>query len=329
MVASMRENIRPNRFSCPMTALAPPTLDPIAAERWRNLPQTLAPWLHEEVAQRMLARLDYIKTVPGVWLDWGPVRGGLGINRQLQQRFSSAKVWVREANADAARQSALALTPPFWSAARWRRGRVQAYVDGGVNVDMIWSNMALHMDEAPGQTMARWQESLKTGGFLMFSCLGPDTLRELRLAYRDLNWPEPSHAYTDMHDLGDMLVKAGFAEPVMSMERLTLTYSSAEALLAELRTLGRNLSVGRFGALRARSWRKRWLQEMSQRLADPANGGRLGLSFEVVYGHAFKAGASPDPQAQAQTAVSLDEVRLALVNARKRSGEEPAADARQ
>ena len=75
----------------------------------------------------------------------------------------------------------------------------------------------------------------------MFSCLGPDTLRELRGLYRALGWPPPAHDFTDMHDWGDMLVHAGFAEPVMDMERITLTWETPQRLLEELRELGANL----------------------------------------------------------------------------------------
>jgi malonyl-CoA O-methyltransferase len=142
----------------------------------------------------------------------------------------------------------------------------------------------------------------------MFSCLGPDTLRELRPVYAAMAWPEPSHAFTDMHDWGDMLVHAGFAEPIMDMETITLTFSSADSLLAELRGLGRNLHTQRFPALRGRSWRNTLSQALEQALRQPD--GRLQLSFEVVYGHAFKP--SPKLTVQSETRVSLDEMRRSL-----------------
>jgi malonyl-CoA O-methyltransferase len=114
----------------------------------------------------------------------------------------------------------------------------------------------------------------------MFSCLGPDTLMELRTLYRSLNWPAPSHEFTDMHDWGDMLLSAGFAEPVMDMERITLTFATPERLLQELRGLGRNLRLGRFAGLRGRRWHRQLLDGLAQ--------APLQLTFEVIYGHAFK-----------------------------------------
>ena len=153
---------------------------------------------------------------------------------------------------------------------------------------------------------------LAQDGFLMFSCLGPDTLIELRTLYAELGWPEPSHAFTDMHDWGDMLVHAGFAEPVMDMERITLTFATPERLLAELRTLGRNLHVGRFAALRGRGWQAKLLQALDQRLR---RGDQLALSFEIIYGHAFKP--APRAQVSEQTAVSLDAMRSMLRGANR------------
>lgn len=301
-----------------MTLPAPPTLDALAARRWRDLPKNAVPWLHEEVAQRMMARLDYIKAVPERWLDWAPQTGGWQAHEQLQARFPNAQVWVWESAAERARTSAARLSAPWWSAARWRRGRVNVFSRGLLGVDMLWANMGLHADPAPVQTMAHWHDALKAGGFLMFSCLGPDTLTELRQAYRDLHWPAPCHAWTDMHDLGDMLVSVGFAEPVMSMERISLTYSSAKALLGEMRGLGRNLSRDRFQSLRGRGWRDRLTSELGLRLADPAHNGRLALSFELIYGHAVKPLQDPGSLSASQATVSLEAMRAALAESRNR-----------
>jgi malonyl-CoA O-methyltransferase len=144
-------------------------------------------------------------------------------------------------------------------------------------------------------------------GFLMFSCLGPDSLLELRRVYTALGWPPPGHAFTDMHDWGDMLVQAGFAEPIMDMERIRLTYATPDKLLGDLRGLGRNLHPDRFGALRGRRWHARLRAELAEQLADPTEQGRLTLTFEIVYGHAFRPAARV-PVA-AQSSVSLQDMR--------------------
>jgi malonyl-CoA O-methyltransferase len=117
----------------------------------------------------------------------------------------------------------------------------------------------------------------------------------------------------DMHDLGDMLVHAGFADPVMDQETLTLTFADAEAALAELRTLGGNASPARFAGLRGRAWRAALVRAL-QRGADAS--GRVALRFELVYGHAFRP--APKPKVQARTEVSLDAMRE-MVRAGRRS----------
>jgi len=202
-----------------------------------------------------------------------------------------------------------ALSPAWWSPARWTGGAAQFGMPPEP-VQMLWANMALHMTADPEALIARWHQALAVDGFVMFSCLGPDTLRELRSAYAEAGWPQPHHQFTDMHDWGDMLVHAGFAEPVMDMERITLSYSSAEKLLDELRELGRNLHVQRFPGLRSPRWKRRLLDILSERLGARSADGRLSLTFEVIYGHAFKP--KPKVRLQAETRVSLDQMRAVL-----------------
>jgi malonyl-CoA O-methyltransferase len=180
-------------------------------------------------------------------------------------------------------------------------------------VEMLWSNMQLHMVADPQALMRQWHEALAVDGFLMFSCLGPDTLRELRAAYADAGWPPPAHEFTDMHDWGDMLVHGGFAEPVMDMERITLSWATPSALLAELRELGANLHPARFAALRGRGFRARLEQALAERLRQDDK--RLALTFEIVYGHALK----PVPRVRmgAESAVSLQDMQTLLQAGRK------------
>jgi len=150
----------------------------------------------------------------------------------------------------------------------------------------------------------------------MFSSLGPDSLRALRRLYADLGWPPAGPEFTDMHDWGDMLVQAGFAEPVMDMERVTLTWTTPEAMLEELRTLGANLHPGRFPACRGRLWRARLLATLRERLA--GQDGRLALEFEIVYGHALRPAARP--RVLPESAVSLQEMRQLLRGERPEGG---------
>lgn len=119
---------------------------------------------------------------------------------------------------------------------------------------------------------------MRPGGLLMFTAFGPDTLRELRAI--GLRMP-PLH---DMHDIGDALSAAGFAEPVMDAERFAVSWERPGKLIDELRALGGDASPARARGLQGRGARRRW-QEAIEALAGP--GGRMSLSFEVVYGHAW------------------------------------------
>jgi len=172
----------------------------------------------------------------------------------------------------------------------------------------VWANMLLHLDADPLALMARWNRALAPQGYIMFSALGPDTLRELREVYHLLGWPPPAHEFTDMHDWGDMLVQQGFAEPVMDVERIVLTFPTVRRALDELRGLGRNLHPGRFARLRGRGW-LRALEHHWPAHAAREEGG-VALSFEIIYGHAFKA--PPRMPVRNETAVSLEDMRTRL-----------------
>jgi malonyl-CoA O-methyltransferase len=145
--------------------------------------------------------------------------------------------------------------------------------------------MRLHAGADARGLLARWHGWLAVDGVLMFSCLGPDTLRELRALYAQAGWPPPAQDFVDMHDWGDRLVHAGFSGPVMDVERLTLTWPSPSALLTELRGLGRNLHPARYAGLRTPRWRERLLRALAERAGTD---GRIAMSFEIVYGHAIK-----------------------------------------
>jgi malonyl-CoA O-methyltransferase len=293
-----------------MTSERPPTIDPVAAARWQQLLIEPSPWLHEEVARRMAERLDIIRLQPAAWANWGAVRGGLQGHALVAQRYPDSQCFIAETIASHAQAAIKYIAKPWWNPARWKPASTQVAVPAEASVQMLWANMALHMAADPQALIASWHKALAVDGFLMFSCLGPDTLRELRDVYQRLGWPAPTHQFTDMHDWGDMLVGAGFAEPVMDMERITLSFGTPQRLLAELRTLGRNLHPARFGGLRGRAWLQQLELELSKNLTNPQEDGHLTLTFEVIYGHALKPARrlTLGPQ----TTLSLDEMRMAL-----------------
>ncbi len=307
-----------------MPEKSPPTIDAVAAARWHALAQEPSPWLHEEVARRMQERLSWIVIPPGNWCDWDPVRGGMQAHALVAASLPKAEQWVHETTSASARALARErLQRPWWNAARWLGPAVHFGEPTPASMQMVWANMSLHMTAQPQALMAQWHKMLGPDGFVMFSCLGPDTLRELRAVYAKLGWPEPSHTFTDMHDWGDMLAAAGFAEPVMDMERIILTFTSPGRLLQELRGLGRNLQPQRFPALRGHHWRQRLESAIAAELADENNGGQLALTFEIIYGHAFK----PTPRAprEQRTWTKTKTQYLAQLGANQGAGQHPDA----
>jgi malonyl-CoA O-methyltransferase len=284
-----------------MTYPTHPTLDPVAAQRWQLKPRPAeSAWLHEEVARRMMQRLDCIKLQPQSWLHWAPLRAGLQTHAALATRYAQASCTIFESNPALLQQAQSCLQAAWWK--RWQTSAPQFVTEVSQPVQMLWANMGLHLQAQPQVLLAQWHQALEVGGFLMFSCLGPDTLKELRALYAALGWPPPAHDLTDMHDVGDMLLEAGFAEPVMDMEHINLSFETPQRLLHELRGLGRNLHVGRFASLRARQWQAQLLQAIAEM--------PLQLSFEVVYGHAIKT--EPRLTVQAHSEISLETMRQAL-----------------
>ena len=260
----------------------------------------------------MQERLEWIKLQPQAWAHWEPMRGGLQAHALLARRYPDAACFVAESQQANVALVTKELSKPWWHPARWtgKPTHFEIPVDG--SVQMLWANMALHMAADPQGLMSQWHRALAVDGFVMFSCLGPDTLKELRGLYQTLGWPAPSHEYTDMHDWGDMLAGVGFAEPVMDMERITLTFETPERLLQELRGLGRNLHPARFAGLRGRQWHG----QLRQALAEEP----LQLTFEIIYGHAFKP--APRHSVRAETVLSLAEMRETL-NQRKSYSKNP------
>ena len=283
----------------------PPSLQSAASDRWAKRPYTASPWLHEEIGARMASRLSWIRLQPQHWLSWWPLHGGMTTHAQVQAQYPQATCFVTEASPQRERKALALLQKPWWQ--RWfKPNKVTAKPIQAGQMQMIWANMALHLSDDPQALLKQWHQALAVDGFLMFSCLGPDTLRELRDVYAQQGWPPPSHDFTDMHDWGDMLVHAGFAEPVMDMERITLTYESPERLLEELRQLGRNFHTQRFAGLRGRTWHQQ-LQRALLALASPQHDGRLVLTIEVIYGHALKP--LPKIKMTGESVIALQDMR--------------------
>ena len=224
----------------------------------------------------MLERLDYVKLAPHRVLDAGS--GPLREAKRLRRRYPGAQVLALDFSLGMLRAGR------GWLDVFRKRTSICADLArlplAAGAVGLVWSNMALHWAADPLAALREFHRVLGVEGLLMFSTLGPDTLAELRAAAGTAR----VHDFADMHDLGDMLVAAGFAEPVMDMERLTIEYADGDALLADLRASGQTCALA--GHARGLAGR-RFLAALKGKLAAQRRAGRLPVSYEVVYGHAW------------------------------------------
>jgi len=244
--------------------------------------------LQHEVAARMASRLDYIKHEPAVVLDAGSGTGNA--LAPLRARFRNAHIVAFDialAMLRAGRERV-----PWWRSLPGMRaplsqvcGDVERLPFAARSVDMVWSNLALQWVNDLPATFGEMQRILKPGGLLMFSTFGPDTLKELRAAYAGTGYTHVNR-FVDMHDIGDMLIAARFADPVMDMEPFTLTYDTVRELMHDLKAIGaHNVTAGRPGGLTG----KGLLQSVTRAYEGLRRDGKLPATFEVVYGHAWKS----------------------------------------
>jgi malonyl-CoA O-methyltransferase len=240
--------------------------------------------LQREVAGRLVERLDLIRLQPTRIVDVGCGTGYC--TRALAQRYRGAEVvGIDIAHAMLRRAHGAG---SWWQ--RVRGGRTR-YACGDAEslplpdavADMIISNLMLQWCD-PARVFAEFRRVLRPGGVLMFTSFGPDTLTELRAAWRAADTGIHVHAFLDMHDVGDALLRAGLAEPVMDVERLTLTYADAIEVMRDLKHIGaHNTALGRARGLTG----KRHLARVREAYAARARDGRVPATFEVVYGHAW------------------------------------------
>lgn len=251
-----------------------------------------------EVDRRMQERLDYVRLNPQRILDLGCARGGSFSG--LQARYPDAAL----IGLDLAPAMLATGQKPKAAWRRWLGGKSRepmALAADAANLPLksastalVWSNLLLHWLDDPIPALAEAHRVLEVGGLLMFSTLGPDTLRELRQAFGD--GMAHTQRFADMHDLGDMLVGCGFADPVMDMEVITLTYDDFDAMLAELRAAGSSCAM--HARRRSLTGKARWAAAR-QRYEALRRDGKLPATFEVVYGHAWKAAPKQTPDGRA------------------------------
>jgi malonyl-CoA O-methyltransferase len=264
--------------------------------------------LHSEVRGNLLSRLDLMALAPRVVVDAGAGTGHA--SHALIRRYPKALV------------IALDLSAHMLQAAGRRQSWLRRFArvcadaerlplaDG--SVDLILSNLMLQWCN-PDSVFAEFRRVLAPHGLLSFTTLGPDTLRELRSAWGEVDSHTHVHQFIDMHDIGDALVRSGFASPVLDVERYTLTYPDVRRVAADLKATGaHNATMGRARGLTGR----RLFTAMQTAYETFRQEGRLPATYEVVFAHAW----TPDTdtrRTQEGASVSLDDIKQQL-RARRR-----------
>jgi malonyl-CoA O-methyltransferase len=259
--------------------------------------------LHAEVRENLLERLQLVTLVPRVVLDAGAGTGHGG--RALKRRYPKAMVVALDSS-----QQMLKVAGKQQS---WLRPFERVCADAALlplpdaSIDLIVSNLMLQWCD-PDPVFAEFRRVLKPSGLLSFSALGPDTLRELRTAWGQVDAHTHVHQFIDMHDLGDALVRNGFAAPVLDVERFTLQYLNVRKVAADLKATGaHNSTAGRTRGLTG----PRKFAAMQAAYEQFRKDGRLPATYEVVFAHAWVP-AHAAHRVTEPTSVSLEEIKREL-----------------
>jgi len=242
--------------------------------------------LQREVCARLLEHLDPMRLAPRRAVDLGCGTGHAF--DALARRFpGAAVVGIDIAPAMLARARDRS---PWWQRMLGARRPALVCADAeclplaGASVELVFSNLALQWCE-PARVFAEAARALTSEGLFLFSTFGPDTLRELRAAFAQVDGAAHVNRFVDMHDLGDALVQAGFADPVMEMETITLEYDTVLAVARDLKAIGAVNSLP--SRSRGLGGRQRW-RRMTEAYERFRRNGVLPATWEVVYGHAWK-----------------------------------------
>lgn len=254
--------------------------------------------LSREVERRMVERLDYVRLTPSRFLDAGTGIGE-GLSRLAGHYPAAVPVAIDSAHALLAQIGTRGSLLERARAVLSRRHPRLICADfanlpfAAGSFQLVWSNLALAWALDPLAAFKEFRRVLDVGGLIMFSTYGPDTLKELRQAFAVVDELPHTLRFFDMHDLGDMLAAAGFSDPVMDMEVITLTYADFETIASDLQFTGQvNAARGRRRGLMGRNA----YMAMRNAYESMRSGGSLPVTVEVVYGHAWRGPTRVTPE---------------------------------
>jgi malonyl-CoA O-methyltransferase len=238
--------------------------------------------MQREIADRLLERLDDVRLMPSVALDIGCGTGYC--TRALRRRYRNVHVVGLDlAHAMVRRANRRDWWRFFASRPDFICGDTERLPMAAASVDLIVSNLTLQWCN-PMAAFAEFRRVLRPGGLLMFTSFGPDTLREVRVAWSGIDNLPHVHGFLDLRDVGDLLLASGFADPVVDVDRMTRHYAAVTDVMRELKQIGaHNVAFGRARGLTG----KRRFAAFSQAYETMRETKGVPATYEVVFGHAW------------------------------------------
>jgi len=240
--------------------------------------------LQQEVANRLVERMDFMSMQPVSILDAGAGTGF--VSQLLATRYPNAKITALDLAFNMLKQSKAKRT----FKQRWNKqfsyvnAEVESLPFADASVELIISGLTLQWCQDLTKVFKEFKRVLAPGGLLMFSSFGPDTLKELRQSWAEVDDLAHVNAFADLHDVGDALLQSGYADPVMDMEMLTVTYNDVKTVMRDLKKIGaHNVMQGRSHNITGKNKLKKMIQAYEQFREN----GLLPVTYEIVYGHAW------------------------------------------
>jgi len=247
-----------------------------------------ADFVHAVTREGLLARLQPLVVEAGTVVDLGSAT--CSTSQALSKRFGRAHIISVDLAHNMLQRGRKKRT--WFSKSSFVQATAAALPFSAQSIDVVFANLLLPWVDDPNQVFSEIARILRKGGVFAFATLGPDSLLEIRRAWAQIDDSAHVNHFLDMHDLGDGLVNAGFADPVLDVDRLSISYDNTEKLFADL------TAVGGRNALRQRNHAlvgKQHFRQMTEELQRSGTDGKITLDLELVFGHCWGAGPKMDP----------------------------------
>ena len=262
--------------------------------------------LQQTVADRLIESFEHIKAEPKSILDLG---AGTGYgSRHLKKQFKKSQIYQMDLSIEMLKGSRKQ-SPLFFSKNHFLCANAEHIPLPDKSVDLVFSSLMLQWCNDPDAVFAEIKRVLKPGGVFLFTSFGPDTLKELRESWSQVDNDVHVNAFADMHDIGDSLIRNGMDAPVLSIEHIVITYDECKQLMRELKNIGaHNVNHGRRKTLTG----KQRLQKVVNHYESFRSDNKLPATYEVIYGHAWNPEISKHDKSSNIQSVSLEDLRQDL-----------------